>query len=274
MEGRGVYYYAAFPKNPMNDWLVAEHQKRFNSPPDFFTAGGFAAASAALTAIDKAGGTDTEKLIAAMEGMTFETPKGPMTFRKEDHQALQVMYHFKVKANGKDENDLLELVDTIPATGCRSRCATSVDPQSRRAFGPPVMGATLTHPTLSSEPALETRGLTVRFGGHVAVNDVSCAFHPGTLTAIVGPNGAGKTTYFNLVSGQLRASAGTVLVESEDITRLPASAPHPPRPRARVPAHQPVPAAYRVGKRALGNPEPRRGGLVAVSHLGVPPRPD
>ena len=47
--------------------------------------------------------------------MTFETPKGPMTFRKEDHQALQDMYHFKVKANGKDENDLLDLVATIPA---------------------------------------------------------------------------------------------------------------------------------------------------------------
>lgn len=114
MEG-AIYYYYAFPKNPMNDWLVAEHQKRFNAPPDFFTAGGFAAASAALTAIDKAGGTDTEKLIGAMEGMTFETPKGPMTFRKEDHQALQVMYHFKGKADGKDANDLLDLVNTIPA---------------------------------------------------------------------------------------------------------------------------------------------------------------
>jgi branched-chain amino acid transport system substrate-binding protein len=114
MEG-AVYYYYAFPKNPMNDWFVAEHQKRFGTPPDFFTAGGFAAASAALTAIDKAGGTEPEKLIAAMEGMTFETPKGPMTFRKDDHQALQVMYHFKVKANGKDDTDLLDLVDTIPA---------------------------------------------------------------------------------------------------------------------------------------------------------------
>lgn len=114
MEG-AIYYYYAFPKNPMNDWLVAEHQKRYGAPPDFFTAGGFAAASAALTAIDKAGGTDTEKLIKAMEGMTFETPKGSMTFRKEDHQALQVMYHFKVKANGKDQNDLLDLVGTIPA---------------------------------------------------------------------------------------------------------------------------------------------------------------
>ena len=52
---------------------------------------------------------------------------------------------------------------------------------------------------------LETQALTIRFGGHVAVDSVSCGFAPGTLTAIVGPNGAGKTTYFNLISGQLRA---------------------------------------------------------------------
>ncbi len=113
MEG-AIYYYYGFPKNPMNDWLVAEYRKRFGAPPDFFTAGGFAAASAVLSAVEKAGGTDSDKLIKAMEGMSFDTPKGPMTFRKEDHQALQVMYHFKVKANGKDDNDLLELVQTIP----------------------------------------------------------------------------------------------------------------------------------------------------------------
>jgi branched-chain amino acid transport system ATP-binding protein len=71
---------------------------------------------------------------------------------------------------------------------------------------------------------LETRGLTVRFGGHVAVDRVSCAFAPGTLTAIVGPNGAGKTTYFNLISGQLRATAGQVLHDGADITRLAVSA--------------------------------------------------
>lgn len=113
MEG-AVYYYHAFPKNPINDWFVAEHKKRNNgNPPDFFTAGGFAAASAALTAVQKAGGTNTEKLIAAMEGMVFDTPKGTMLFRKEDHQALQQMYHFKVKKDGKDDNDLLDLVQTI-----------------------------------------------------------------------------------------------------------------------------------------------------------------
>ena len=109
-----VYYYYAFPKNKMNDWLVAEHQKRFGAPPDFFTAGGMAAASAAVAAIKKAGSTDPEKLIAAMEGMEFDTPKGKMVFRKEDHQALQVMYDFKVKPKGADPNDLLTLVRQIP----------------------------------------------------------------------------------------------------------------------------------------------------------------
>src|SRR5215471_15558596 len=71
---------------------------------------------------------------------------------------------------------------------------------------------------------LETRDLTIRFGGHVAVDAVSCAFRPGTLTAIVGPNGAGKTTYFNLISGQLRATAGQVLLRDHDVTGLTASA--------------------------------------------------
>ena len=70
----------------------------------------------------------------------------------------------------------------------------------------------------------ETRDLTIRFGGHVGVDHVSCAFAPGTLTAIVGPNGAGKTTYFNLISGQLPASEGQVLLGGEDITRLTAPA--------------------------------------------------
>jgi branched-chain amino acid transport system ATP-binding protein len=69
---------------------------------------------------------------------------------------------------------------------------------------------------------LETRDLTIRFGGHVAVDHVSCRFEAGTLTAIVGPNGAGKTTLFNLISGQLQASEGQVLLAGEDITRLAA----------------------------------------------------
>ena len=71
---------------------------------------------------------------------------------------------------------------------------------------------------------LETQNLTVQFGGHVAVNSVSCRFEPGTLTAIVGPNGAGKTTYFNLISGQLPANQGRVLLNGCDLSGQPASA--------------------------------------------------
>ena len=70
---------------------------------------------------------------------------------------------------------------------------------------------------------LTTQNLTIRFGGHVAVDHVSCTFEPGTLTAIVGPNGAGKTTYFNLISGQLRASEGSVQLNGVDITNESAS---------------------------------------------------
>jgi branched-chain amino acid transport system substrate-binding protein len=98
MEG-ATYYYYDIPKNPVNDWLVAEHKKRFGTPPDFFTAGGFAAAMAVVTAVNKAKSTDTDKLISTMEGMEFDTPKGKMIFRKEDHQALQSMYHFRVKVD-------------------------------------------------------------------------------------------------------------------------------------------------------------------------------
>lgn len=97
MEG-ATYYYYGIPKNPINDWLVAEHQKRYGQPPDFFTAGGMSAAIAIVTALNKsAGKSDTDTLIKTMEGMSFDTPKGQMTFRPQDHQAMQSMYHFRIK---------------------------------------------------------------------------------------------------------------------------------------------------------------------------------
>ncbi len=112
MEGAMYYYYEA-PKNPVNDWLVAEHQKRFNAPPDFFTAGGFAAAMAIAKALETAPDWETETLIKTMEGMTFDTPKGPMTIRPEDHQALQSMYHFKIKVDDNVAWAIPELVREI-----------------------------------------------------------------------------------------------------------------------------------------------------------------
>ncbi|MGE7673047.1 substrate-binding domain-containing protein [Lysinibacillus sp. NPDC094403] len=103
MEGFSVYYHT-LPQNDVNKWLVEEHKKRFNEVPDLFTPGGMSAAISIVDALKKSNGdTDAEKLIGIMEGMSFETPKGKMTFRKEDHQALQSMYSIRLeKQDGVD----------------------------------------------------------------------------------------------------------------------------------------------------------------------------
>ena len=112
----GMYYFYTFPKNPLNDAFVAESIKRYKVPPDLFSAGGFVTASAIINGLKKAGSTDTEKLIAAVEGMEFDTPKGKMTFRKEDHQAMQAQYVFRTKkAPGASEWDVVDLVREVPA---------------------------------------------------------------------------------------------------------------------------------------------------------------
>ena len=115
MEG-ALYYYFGIPQNKANEWLVANHYKQFKAPPDFFTAGGMSAAIAVVEALKKTGGdTNTNKLIATMEGMSFDTPKGKMTFRKEDHQAMQDMYHFRIKNDPAFAWGVPELVRVIPA---------------------------------------------------------------------------------------------------------------------------------------------------------------
>ena len=113
MEG-ATYYYFGIPKNPVNEWLVANHYKQFKAPPDFFTAGGMSAGIALVEALKKTGGdTTTNKLIKTMEGMSFETPKGKMTFRAEDHQAMQSMYHFRIKVDPAFPWGVPELVREI-----------------------------------------------------------------------------------------------------------------------------------------------------------------
>jgi branched-chain amino acid transport system substrate-binding protein len=98
MEGFTVYYHD-LPKNEINDWLVAEHKKKFNNEvPDLFTPGGMSAAISIVEALKKTeGDADPDKLIETMEGMSFETPKGKMTYRAEDHQALQALYAIKLE---------------------------------------------------------------------------------------------------------------------------------------------------------------------------------
>ena len=70
-------------------------------------------------------------------------------------------------------------------------------------------------------PIIETKDLTIRFGGHVAVDHVNLKIPPYTFKSIIGPNGAGKTTFFNMVSGQYRPTGGRILFKGSDITTLP-----------------------------------------------------
>ncbi|MFC4023302.1 substrate-binding domain-containing protein [Oceanobacillus longus] len=93
MEGFTLYYHT-LPDNEVNDWLVKEHAERFDGAvPDLFTPGGMSAAISIVEALKQNDGdADSATLIDIMEGMSFETPKGTMTFRPEDHQALQEMY--------------------------------------------------------------------------------------------------------------------------------------------------------------------------------------
>jgi branched-chain amino acid transport system substrate-binding protein len=93
MSGFSIYYHT-LPDNEVNDWLVEEHKKKFDGEiPDLFTAGGMTAAISIVEALKKTeGDKDVDGLISTMENMEFETPKGTMKFRAEDHQALQSLY--------------------------------------------------------------------------------------------------------------------------------------------------------------------------------------
>jgi branched-chain amino acid transport system substrate-binding protein len=115
MEG-ATYYYFGIPKNPVNEAMVARHYSQYKNPPDFFTAGGFSAAMAVVTALKNSkGDARANTLIKTMEGMSFDTPKGKMTFRAEDHQAMQSMYHFKIKVDPAFPWGVPELVKEIKA---------------------------------------------------------------------------------------------------------------------------------------------------------------
>lgn len=97
-----THYWFQCPKNAANDWLVKEHQARFNSPPDFFTASGMMTGIAIVEALKKTKGvTDTETMISAMEGLSIDGPKGRNYFNKDNHQLMQPMYQYRIKLDDK-----------------------------------------------------------------------------------------------------------------------------------------------------------------------------
>ncbi|PKR76891.1 ABC transporter permease [Halalkalibacillus sediminis] len=114
MEGFTVYYHT-LPDNEVNDWLVEEHKARYDGEvPDLFTPGGMSAAISIVEALKQTeGDTDVDLLIDTMEGMSFEAPKGTMTFREEDHQALQTMYSITLEEDDELDYPVPVLVEEL-----------------------------------------------------------------------------------------------------------------------------------------------------------------
>jgi branched-chain amino acid transport system substrate-binding protein len=109
----GILYHYTAPDNPINDWLVQEVLARHGEPPDLFDADGMNAAIMAVEAIKAADGdTDSETLIAAMEGLSFDGPKGEVYVRPEDHVAIQDMYIVELTNLDDPEFKIFELVET------------------------------------------------------------------------------------------------------------------------------------------------------------------
>jgi branched-chain amino acid transport system ATP-binding protein len=79
----------------------------------------------------------------------------------------------------------------------------------------------MTSPAADEQPLLRIDAVTKRFGGFVALDNVSVDIRPGERLGLIGPNGSGKTTLINCISGALRAEAGSVIFRGENITRLP-----------------------------------------------------
>lgn len=109
-----IAYHYSLPKNPVNDWLTDYYTKTFKRVPDLFDAGGMAAGIALVEGLKKTNGDpDAEKMITALEGLSFAGPKGTYTLRKEDHQALQPMYMVKLLNITAPDKKFFELVQEV-----------------------------------------------------------------------------------------------------------------------------------------------------------------
>ena len=148
-------------------------------------------------------------MISALEGWNFVGPKGQQSIRAADHAMIQPMFQVKLvkQANGK----------------WQPRVVSADQGPVRRPAGAALAEQTLTGSRIvaTTAPILATRNLGLDIGGAHIVADVSLEVRAGEFVGIIGPNGAGKTTLFNLLSGLMRPTAGSVELHGRDVTGEP-----------------------------------------------------
>ena len=126
------------------------------------------------------------------------------------------LHHFLDRIGGRRQAPPA-LASPSPATASPSPATASPSPAIAAANG---ASPAATRPVLAAPSGLDLAHVTVRYGGHVAVNDVSLSAPVGRITGLIGPNGAGKTTLFNVASGLLRPAVGTSRLHGVDMSAL------------------------------------------------------
>jgi len=119
-----IVYHYTLPDTEANDYLTEQYQAKFEKYPDLFSECGFATGQAVVAALNATeGDTDAAALIAALEGLSFEGPKGTYTIRAEDHQALAPMYVVRLISVDDADEKFFELVDEVSAEETSPPCA-------------------------------------------------------------------------------------------------------------------------------------------------------
>lgn len=119
-----IVYHYTLPNTEANDYLTEQYQAKFQKYPDLFSECGFATAQAVVQALNATGGdTAPEALIPALEGLSFEGPKGTYTIRPEDHQALAPMYVVELANVDDPEEKFFNLVDEVSAEDTAPPCS-------------------------------------------------------------------------------------------------------------------------------------------------------
>lgn len=118
-----IVYHYTLPNTPANDYLTEQYLELNGGPPDLFSECGFATAQAVVAALSATGGdTESGALIAALEGLTFEGPKGTYTIRPEDHQALAPMYVVQLISVDDPDDRFFDVVSEVPGSVTAPPC--------------------------------------------------------------------------------------------------------------------------------------------------------
>ncbi len=153
------------------------------------------------------GSSDVNAMIKALEGWTFLAPKGTQTIRAADHAMLQPMFQVRLKKDGTS------FVPVVLQHAQREPDGAPGGGQLRQ------LGLFRCRPPARTSPQSDCREIGFRVGGFDILRDIDLEVRDGELLGIIGPNGAGKTTLFNLLTGLLRPTTGTIELYGRDLAR-------------------------------------------------------